>query len=160
MPAAWNMESRDLKPGYEIVFTIADYYDGPVSGIANFQGRPHFYECIFDTAEQEYSTTFHLTPVDPETFQLAMEDWEIWRRWESAFHAGKTDVGTHPALPHEAGRHTELKTFLDRSLFTDLDKAVTRVGQFEVLGGSDLPKGVIRPMQVRWTEPQTGSPPE
>ena len=40
------MFSDDLEPGNEIVFTVTDYYDGPLNGIANFQSKPHFYERI------------------------------------------------------------------------------------------------------------------
>jgi hypothetical protein len=60
------------------------------------------YECIFAEAEDNYSDLFRLTPLDVEIFQLAMEDWSIWQRWELAFNTGKADISTHPALPHEA----------------------------------------------------------
>ncbi len=91
---------------------------------------------LFDETADSYSESFLLTPLDSESFQLAMEDWEIWRRWEDAFHSGKADISTHPALPHEARRHAELKQTLDKSLVTDPQKAVTRIGQFDVLGKS------------------------
>jgi hypothetical protein len=146
------MDVLKLKPGYELVFTVTDYYDGPRKGIANYQGQPHLYECIFDETADNYSESFLLTPLDSNSFQLAVEDWEIWRRWEDAFHAGKADKRTHPALPHEARRHAELKQFLDKSLISDPPKAVTRIGQFDVLGESSLPRGVVRPLQVKWTE--------
>lgn len=147
------MDALKLKLGYELVFTVTDYYDGPRKGIANYQGKPHLYECIFDETADNYSESFLLTPLDLESFQLAMEDWEIWRRWEDASHSGKADESTHPALPHEAKRHAELKQILDKSLVTNLQKAVTRIGQFDVLGKSNLPRGALRPLQVKWTEP-------
>jgi hypothetical protein len=141
------MNPEELKPEYERVFTVTEYYDGPRKGIANFVGRPHLYECIFDEAKGDYSDLFRLTPIDTETFQLAMEDWSIWQRWELAFKTGKADISTHPALPHEAMRHAELERILDKSLVTDPQKAFTKVGRFEPVGG-----------QVEWTEPQAKSP--
>jgi hypothetical protein len=152
------MKTEQLKTGYEQVFTVTDYYDGPREGIANYRGQPHFYECIFNEAKDDYLELFRLTPLGTEVFQLAMEDWNIWRRWEIAFHAGQTDISTHPALPHEANRHAELKRILDRSLVTDPERAILRVGRFEALGESNLPKGVIRHLQVEWTGPLTESP--
>jgi hypothetical protein len=146
------MDARELEPGYEAVFTVTDYYDGPRQGIANYLGTPHFYECIFENAEQDYSELFRLTPIDAEIFQLAVEDWAIWRRWELAFHAGTVDAKTHPALPQEAQRHEELKRILDKALVTDQTKAITRLGQFQVLGEANFPKGVMRPLQVKWTQ--------
>ena len=147
------MKFEELKPGYEYVFAVIDYYDGPRKGVANLQRKPHFFECIFDEATEDYTEEFFLTPLDFEGFQAAKDDWEIWRRWESAFHEGETDIGTHPSLPHEAIRHAELKVILDKILVTDPLRAVRRIGQFEVRGVTDLPKGVIRPLQVRWLLP-------
>lgn len=98
------MVSDELKPGYECVHTVTDYCDGPRKGIANYQGKPHLFECIFDESKDNYSELFWLAPVDAETFRFAMEDWAIWQRWELAFHSGKTDISMHPALPHETVR--------------------------------------------------------
>jgi hypothetical protein len=144
----------ELKPGYDCVFTVTDYRDGPLKGIANYRGEPHFYERVCDDAKDDNSELFRLTPIDAETFRVAMEDWNIWRRWESAFHNGKADINTHPALPHEAGRHAELKRILDESLVTDPQKAFTLAGQFESLGEPGLSKGVWQPLQVKWVAPQ------
>jgi len=153
-----SKQTDKLKPGFEAVFTITDYHDGPRKGIANYHGQPHFYECIFDDAKDDYSELFWLTPLDAKTFQLAMEDWDIWRRWESAFHSGKTDRSTHPALPNEADRHSELKRILDGYLATDPDKGITRVGRFEVLGETGGSMGVTRKLQVEWAEHRLESP--
>jgi hypothetical protein len=109
------MESTCLKPGYECVHTVDDYYDGPRRGIADYEGNPHLYECIFDESKDDYSNQFLVMPLDPETFQLAMEDWTIWKRWEVAFHAGQTDLSTHPALPSDRERHNELREILQKS---------------------------------------------
>jgi len=147
------MEDPKLEPGHEIVFTISDYYDGPIKGIANYQGKPHFYECIFDESAGYFSESFLLTPLNSETFLLAMEDWEIWRRWEVAFHSGKANLNTHPALPPDANRHAELKRVLEKSLVSDPLKAITRIGQFRGLGESNLRPGVLRPLQVKWSNP-------
>jgi hypothetical protein len=146
------LDTEQLKPEYETVFTVTDYYDGPRQGIANYLGTPHFYECLFDETKGNYSELFRLTPVTAEIFGVAMEDWAIWRRWESAFHSGIVEAETHPALPHETERHEELKLILDKVLVTDQTNAITRLGQFQVLGEANLPKGVMRPLQVKWTQ--------
>jgi hypothetical protein len=84
------MNPEQLKPEYERVFTVTEYYDGPRKGIASFLGVPHLYECLFDEEKDGFSDQFLLTPIDTETFQLAMEDWSIWQRWEVAFKTGKS----------------------------------------------------------------------
>jgi hypothetical protein len=148
-----NPEPEQLKPEYERAFTVTEYYDGPRKGIASFLGVPHLYECLFDEEKDGFSDQFLLTPIDTETFQLAMEDWSIWQRWEVAFKTGKADMSTHPALPHEAMRHANLKPILDRTLLTNPEKAVTKTGRFEPLGEQTLPIGVLRALQVKWTKP-------
>ena len=91
---------------------MVDYYDGPLKGIADYQGQPHLYERIFDESKDNYSESFRLAPLDAETVHVALEDWAIWQRWELAYHAGRTDLSTHPALPHESKRHKELEAIL------------------------------------------------
>jgi hypothetical protein len=61
-------------------------------------------------------------------------------------------LSTHPALAHESERHKELEGILEKVLVIDPAKAVMRIGHFEAMGGEALPKGVLRPLQVRWTE--------
>ena len=47
------MSSVELKRGYEHVHTVLDYYDGPRKGVADFDGQPHLYDCIFDALPHE-----------------------------------------------------------------------------------------------------------
>jgi hypothetical protein len=133
---------------YEIVFTVTEYYDGPRKGMANYQGKPHFYECVFDENQDDYSDRYRLTPVNEEMFGLAMEDWEIWRRWETAFEAGTADISSHPALPEDRPRHDELRRILDPVLITDPDRAVIRIGKFDTLKAS---VSASRLLKVRWS---------
>ena len=154
------MTPEGLKPGYEYVDTVTRYYDGPARAFANYQGRPHLYECVFDEIKGSYSELFSLAPVDSETFRSAMEDWTIWQRWELAYHAGKTERDTHPALPHESARRAELQGILDKVLVIDPQGAIAKIGRFVALGNASLPEGAFRPIQVEWTDPQTKKPDE
>src|SRR6267378_8317239 len=86
------MNPEQLKPEYERVFTVTEYYDGPRKGIANFLGVPHLYECLFDEAKGNFSDQFLLTPIDTQTFQLAMEDWNICMRQRNAPSAREASV--------------------------------------------------------------------
>ena len=146
-----DTSSAEAVSGYETVFTVTDYYDGPRKGLANYQGKPHFYECVFDENRDEYSDQYRLTPVDEETFRLAMEDWEIWLKWETAFHAGKADINSHPALPEDRPRHDELRRILDPAVVTDPDRAVIRIGKFDRLKAPNLPESASRLVGVKWS---------
>jgi hypothetical protein len=101
---------------FEKVHTITDWYDGARGGVADLNGMPHYYENRWDESEQDWSKVYFLTPLDVETFSLALEDWGIWLRWEKAFKEGGTTQETHPALPEDRQRHTELEKILAQRL--------------------------------------------
>ena len=133
-----------METEYEIVHTMTDYWDGPRGGIAQFQGRPHVYESVFDYATDDRSDIFLLQLIDGETFELALEDWAIWKRWEAAYAAGLTTTETHPALPADRPRHEELQAILSERLRVEPTTAVQVKGDFKVRDA----QGTI---WVRWT---------
>jgi hypothetical protein len=53
-----------------------------------------------------------LARVDEEAESLALELWQIWKRWETAFYAGKATRESHPALPEDRPRMLEAETRL------------------------------------------------
>jgi hypothetical protein len=122
-------------------------------GLPTFEGRPHFYVCIFDDGKDDYTNLFRLTPIDPEIFQLAMEDWQIWKRWEKAFHSGEVKLDTHPCLPHDRKRHEAIKAIVEPKLVSDPKAAITRLGEFRANKTEPLPKGVLRSLQITWKQP-------
>jgi hypothetical protein len=97
---------------FETVHTMTDYYDGPRCGIADFDGRPCTYESVADDLHGKQNDVFELRGVDEETFKLALEDWQIWVRWEDAFYSGKVTTETHPALPEDRARHDAIAAVL------------------------------------------------
>lgn len=149
------MSSAQHKSGFEEVFTVTDYYDGPRGGIANFNGEPHLYDCIF--GGEDYSNTYWLTPVSHELFLLALEDWAIWKRWERAFHAGEVKHDSHPALPAERDRHLYLQSLLDEKLKTDKEQCIIRSGAFAHAGTEGATPGILVELVVKWSEPNGAS---
>ncbi len=137
-----------LKPGYERVHTVTSYYDYPRRGIADFDGRPHLYEDE-DLVANDF--TYQLSPVDPRLFELALESWGIWRRWEKAFHEGRTTIDTHPALPDERTRSDELDQLLDLELRIDDGNHVRALADFVPLDDPEWDGLGSQPRQVKWT---------
>ena len=62
-----------LEQGFETVHVVHDYWDGPRSGVAEYGGRPHWFENIFDEQQDDYSDLFWLTPLSEETLGLAQQ---------------------------------------------------------------------------------------
>jgi hypothetical protein len=133
---------------FEIVYTH-NWHDGPRDGIADFQGNPHLFESEWADREED-DDTFLLMPIERETFDLAIEDWAIWRRWETAFHQGKATKETHPALPEDHQRHEEIKRLLEDKLVIDRTKAIRMTAEFRVRDDPDWSGSGWCPLEVRW----------
>ncbi|NVB82363.1 MAG: hypothetical protein HOV81_28545 [Kofleriaceae bacterium] len=135
---------------FERVYTMTDYYDGPRAGIASFQGKPYAYTCPFDHWKDGFADLYELRAVDDETLRLALEDWEIWLRWDDAYQAGQVDLSTHPALPADRPRHDEITPVLAARFAGLPDPAIRARGAFRPSPGHDHAGGG-RWMEVRWT---------
>ena len=126
----------------ELVSTVTDWYDGPRRGVANFEGQPHYYECQWyaglDTGFDALPGNYLLTPLDAETFRLALEDWAIWQRWEAAFAAGTTTQATHPTLPKDQARHAEIEQVLLAKLVTNPHGCQGATGEFHYIEGKSF----------------------
>ena len=100
------------------IYTVDDYYDGPVSGVADLNGKPHYYECIFDEETDEYSKVYRLSPISENTLRLVQEQWDIWLRWNETFKDGKIKISTHPALPEDEERCSEIEALTKKEKTT------------------------------------------
>jgi hypothetical protein len=143
---------------FERVYTVWDYYDGPRSGIAGYDGTPHSYNCEWNKGKQDYADTFVLMPVDPDTFALAMEQWSIWREWEDAFHRGDVPQSTHPGLPGSHPRYAELEAILKERISAQSGPRRRFRAVFRSLAArDDVPPGVIGDLdEVEWMEVEYG----
>ncbi len=137
----------------EHVHTINDYHDGPRRGIADYLGVPHVYESIWSEPIDEYTDRFQLMPIDPATFDLAMENWAIWTSWKHAFDAGTTTLDSHPALPADADRQAAIAHRLGDKLAVIPDRAITVSGRFDIKTVSDINGGTTTQSIVYWSKP-------
>jgi len=126
------------------VYTVTGWYDGPREGIADYRGAPHSYASQFTNISSDSEDVFVLRPVDKQTLALALEDWEIWLRWEAAFHAGRTTAETHPALPADRLRHDEIAPQLQARL-------EARGGAPQHAHGRFQQETAGAPLTVQWT---------
>jgi hypothetical protein len=137
---------------FERVYTVWDYHDSPRSGIADYLGKPHYYECEWDAGTDDYSDTFSLKPVDEKTLALALEQWSIWRNWEFAFHRGEKRQETHPKLPGQSKRYAELDAELEARL-ARLTPEIKVYGNFRARSDQpEIPGHAMRELEVEWTD--------
>ena len=128
---------------FEKVHFVHDWYDGPREGVADCGGRPHWFKSEWQDGADLDVDTFLLVPFDRATFELACEQWEIWLRWEASFKQGATTHETHPCLPNERTRWSELEHALVSRIALEQSNAFRRIGEFR--------KG--RDYEVSWSTP-------
>lgn len=136
---------------FEKVYTVTEWYDGPREGIADFNGSPHIYMTLFDGVNDDWSDILLLAPVDEETFQLALENWDIWKRWERAFYEKRVAQTVHMVLPEDEQRFQELQKLLEGKLRIYTSNAIEVRAEFRS-GKSDGSGIGRRQYEVKWTE--------
>jgi hypothetical protein len=128
---------------WERVWAVFDYWDGPRRGVADFGGAPHAYERYHDGEDvPDWDPFYRLQRIDDATLALVVEQWAIWVRWATAFHAGAETIETHPALPHERARNDELARMIGDRLTVAMDAPSARAEfRGDVISGAS---------EVRW----------
>ena len=96
---------------------IWDIYDGPRSGIATFQGEPHYFWCDFENVQYGHEV-FKLAPIAPDLLAIATENWAIYRAWELKFHSGLVESASHPGHGGIDQRYDELNERIETALTT------------------------------------------
>jgi len=77
------------------IITISDWWDGPLTGLAFYDGIVCIYERVFSQTDDEYTDEYTLTPVSREEESAIMAEWQ---EWCDAVSSGTTDLyfSSHP----------------------------------------------------------------
>jgi hypothetical protein len=121
----------------ETVYTVHDWYDGPRSGAADYQGTPYWYRSIYlDNAEYNRDEDrFELTPLVRDALEWDLERDSIFSRWDAARKSGVLmwkdgDEEGFGALPEEMGRYRDLNRKIKDYLAANAPTLLVR-GEFE-----------------------------
>jgi hypothetical protein len=132
----------------ERVHGVLGYFDGILSGVADFHGHPHAFELHGDVDDEVL--TYRLAPISPETMTQFEKAWGIWLRWEQ--HPPITcDSTTIPALPHDRSRYAVLKPILDAALKVPADSLLLAKGEFVQRPDADPQRDGRWALDVEWT---------
>lgn len=124
------------------VHTIEEFHDGrPLSGFADFEGHPHFYQCQFDKISDDWSDQYALKKADNALLALALECQAIFLRWRKDFDAGKVPVQSHPGLTLKNPRYNELQQAI-RNRIAELPETAKMVGRFDSVSLDQYPGNV------------------
>ncbi len=139
-----------MNANFQTVHTMEDYYDGPRSGVADFDGQPHYYRSIYlDSPEwNPDEDRFELSPVTAEVLAAACEAAAIFDRWDSMRKSTPGFIYTDEefgALPDERPRSRELEQFLESSY-----AAAAKARRILVHGEFRTSDSSPTRLQVRW----------
>lgn len=107
---------------YETVYVVEDYYDGPRSGFADYQQRPHFYRSLYLDGEtydgyNPNEDRFELTPVPEKVVEWAVASHHLWLKWDAAYRSGKLPPEPQDELrilPEDRQGYHELRTLIEQ----------------------------------------------
>ena len=127
------------------VHCVHDFCDCPRSGVADYRGAPHAFQCEWDDAADDWSKVFLLSPITDGQLSIVQESWSIWLRFLERFHTGSLQPGDeHPALAEDWPRHNQLHASAEAALKVDEAIAVRATAEF---------RGSLAPTQyfeARW----------
>ena len=137
----------------ETVYAVWDYHDGIRTGVADFKGEPHFFEQELSDQQQDYSPTFQLKPIAGVLLSKVVEQWQVFRDWETKFHCGLAAATTHPGLPGQSKRYAELDALIKAEFEESRPGRLRATGSFSGLPDQEsAAKGIMREVQVEWQD--------
>ncbi|RAZ87032.1 hypothetical protein DPM33_27235 [Mesorhizobium hawassense] len=84
--------------------------------------------------------------------QRAKRNWAIYRAWEDKFHAGATDVKSHPGHSGIDAEYDELGAWLDDQITRLPALPLLYRAKFRALPGQEgLTPGIMRELEVTWS---------
>ena len=138
---------------FEPVLMIWDIYDGPRTGLAEYKGQPHYFDCLWHDPNDDYSEKFALSPVDESFLQSAKTQWKIYREWELKFHSGVVPLETHPGHRGVNAEYDRLEDDLKSRLKTLRKLPKMFVPRFRPLPDQDdFPVGVLKNLEAHWQD--------
>lgn len=128
-----------------------DWYDGPRTGVANYNNMPHFFESQWKDLSSQEEDIYKVSPIGEGLTELAKEAWEIWKRWDIAYHKGHVDKDTHPYLPEDKVRGEKIKEKLDLELKVNKSNCLNLKASFEIADDQEDIPG-MKKLLVTWVE--------
>jgi hypothetical protein len=99
----------------EKVYCVNDFYDMTIiEGIAAYNGKNYFFECIFD--DDNWSDIYNLTLLDKNIFKISMENWKYWKHWLKDYRNGIR------IIPHSVNYAKERQTKTMEEILFEINK--------------------------------------
>ncbi|NOU82663.1 hypothetical protein GC101_27760 [Paenibacillus sp. LMG 31459] len=102
------MKREKPADAFQSVYFITDWWDGPKSGFADFNGTVHCFERVFDKVNDDWSDLYLLRPVSTEEYSLQIESYKLFLDWIN----DKSSTRPHPSSDKDNKRYHEVEQLL------------------------------------------------
>lgn len=65
----------------DTIFTINDWWDGPLLGLTTYKKQMCIYEHIFSVEKDAYINQYYLTPISNREAAQILKNWKEWLEW-------------------------------------------------------------------------------
>jgi hypothetical protein len=135
----------------EPVYSVWDYYDGILTGVADYRGSPHYFEKDWSEEQRDYLPTFALTPITEAELAEVVERERVFRVWKARFHRGEVEASTHPSDASGEASYVELQATFKARVVGSLASLRRSTPEFSPVPGQPTrPNGVVAQLQVAW----------
>ncbi|MFD8019550.1 hypothetical protein ACFV6G_03895 [Streptomyces lavendulae] len=110
MAETWN-EEQLIADGFERVYAELEWYDGPRVGLADVNGKPHYFQ-NHDYDHADEADVYQVWPASEAVVELEREQWAIFARWNERREAGEVGPESHPGHGGIDARYDELELLL------------------------------------------------
>lgn len=109
MAEIWD-EEQLIADGFERVNVELEWYDGPRAGLADIDGKPHYFQNHdYDHHDED---EYQVWPASEAAAVLERERWAIFAQWNERREAGEAGLESHPGHGGVDARHDELELLL------------------------------------------------
>lgn len=110
MAETWD-EAQLIADGFERVYVELEWYSGPRAGLADVDGKPHYFQGN-DWHEAAEIDEYSVWPASDAAVELEREQWTIFARWNERHEAEVVGLETHPGRGRVDPRYDELALLL------------------------------------------------
>ncbi|GAA1000669.1 hypothetical protein GCM10009555_104030 [Acrocarpospora macrocephala] len=101
-----------LRDGFERVHIELDWWDGPREGLADVDGKVHYFQAVWDDDQDDYGDEYYVWPASSPAVAMEREAQTIFLEWLTRYKSATASIETHPGHGGVDARYDELKTRL------------------------------------------------
>ncbi|MFF5336076.1 hypothetical protein [Streptomyces sp. NPDC013181] len=133
MAEIWG-EQQLIADGFKRVYAELEWYDGPRAGLADIDGKPHYFQ-NHDYDHRDEADEYQVWPASEAAAELEREQWAIFARWNERREAGEVGPESHPDHGGVDARYDELELLLAPHRLAP-DDARRLVGELRFVAGA------------------------